>query len=277
MSEPEVTASTEEIEGFKNGLRAVWGEGNYAELAHILEPAARELVDACAISAGQEILDVAAGNGNLAIAAAEEGASVVASDLTPAMVELGRARSAEAGVEIDWVEADAEALPFEDSSFDCTASVFGAMFAPRPGVAAAELFRVVRPGGTVGLASWTPAGFSGRLFELTTRFAPRPGFLPRPSDWGDPAIVAERLDGLAGSLTCERRAVHWEFESVEAMGAWFEANVGPQAVARRNMPEAVYEEFNAAAAELATDMNQAHDGTVSIDNEYLLVVARKRG
>jgi ribosomal protein L17 len=137
----------------------MWSEGNYPAIAEVLMPVARALVDACAISAGQEVLDVAAGTGNVAVVAAEEGASVVASDLTPTLIDLGRARSAEAGLDIEWVEADAEALPFEDARFDCVTSTFGAMFAPRPEVVARELFRVVRPGNTVGMANWTPEGF----------------------------------------------------------------------------------------------------------------------
>ena len=144
-----------DLDGLKERAREVWGLGDYHQVAQLTLPAARALVDACAISAGQEVLDVAAGDGNLALLAAEEGASVVASDISPGQVERGRARTAAEGVDVEWVEADVEELPFEDGRFDCCASVFGAMFAPRPEVAAAEMFRVVRPGGTVGLARST--------------------------------------------------------------------------------------------------------------------------
>src|SRR4051812_20311140 len=147
-------------------------------------PASQALVDACAISAGQEVLDVAAGNGNLALLAAREGAAVVASDLTPAMVELGKARTAEEGYEVEWLVADVEELPFEDGRFDCCASVFGAMFAPRPDVAAAEMFRVVRPGNTVGLAAWTPDGFQGRVFAIGSRYVPGAPGVPDATQWG---------------------------------------------------------------------------------------------
>ena len=125
-----------DIDSLKHETRAMWSAGNYPALAERLMPVARELVDACAISAGQEVLDVAAGTGNVAILAAEAGARVVASDLTLALIEQGRARCEAEGVEVDWVEADAEQLTFEDASFDCVTSSFGAMFAPRPHVAA---------------------------------------------------------------------------------------------------------------------------------------------
>src|ERR671914_2627963 len=122
-------------------MRQIWGLGDYPELARVLEPAAVDLCDACAVSAGQEVLDVAAGDGNFALACAREGASVVACDISPGMVERGRARSAREGYEIEWLEADAEALPFDDSRFDCVGSSFGAFIAPRPEVVARELFR----------------------------------------------------------------------------------------------------------------------------------------
>jgi ubiquinone/menaquinone biosynthesis C-methylase UbiE len=165
-------------------------------------------VDACAISAGQEVLDVAAGSGNLAVLAAREGAAVVASDLTPAMLELGRMRTEGERLGVEWVEADAEALPFEDERFDCAASVFGAMFAPRPEVAARELVRVVRPGGTIGMANWTPAGFSGQWFQVAAGYGPPfPEDLPTPIEWGREEIVREPFEGLAVSIRIEPRLV----------------------------------------------------------------------
>src|SRR3954449_7605325 len=127
------------VSHMKQRSAAVWGLGDYPKIAVLLLPVARALVDACAISAGQEVLDVAAGNGNLTVLAGEEGASVVASDLSPGQVELGRKRTVEEGLDVEWVVADAEELPFEDDRFDCVASVFGAMFAPRPHKVAQEM------------------------------------------------------------------------------------------------------------------------------------------
>ena len=153
----------------KQTTKAVWSLGDYRPIARLLEPAAHELVQACRIGAGQDVLDVAAGNGNCALAAARRGAWVVASDLTPALVQLGRARTQAAGLAIGWVEADAEQLPFAAGRFDCVTSVFGAMFAPRPEVVAAELFRILRSGGILGMANWTPKSFGKQLVDVAAR------------------------------------------------------------------------------------------------------------
>jgi len=169
---------------YKARVRDSWEEGDYRVIAESTLPAAQALLDACAISAGQEVLDVAAGNGNLALLAAREGAAVVASDLTPGMVAMGEARTSAEGYDVEWCVADVESLPFDDGRFDCCASVFGAMFAPRPELAAEEMFRVVRPGGTVGLVSWTPEGFQGRVFAVGNKYVQMPEGVPVPSHWG---------------------------------------------------------------------------------------------
>jgi len=197
---------------YKARVRDSWEEGDYRVIAESTLPAAQALLDACAISAGQEVLDVAAGNGNLALLAAREGAAVVASDLTPGMVAMGQARTDAEGYDVEWCVADVEALPFDDARFDCCASVFGAMFAPRPELAASEMFRVVRPGGTVGLVSWTPDGFQGRVFAVGNKYAPMPEGVPVPSHWGDEDVARERLSGLASSLAFERHTVRHEFD-----------------------------------------------------------------
>ncbi len=256
----------------------MWSEGNYPAIAEVLMPVARALVDACAISAGQEVLDVAAGTGNVAVVAAEEGASVVASDLTPALIELGRVRSAEAGLDIEWVEADAEALPFEDARFDCVTSSFGAMFATRPEVVGREMFRVVRPGNTVGMANWTPEGFQGQLFARRNRYGPPlPEGVPAAGEWGREEVVQERFEGLAGTLSLERRTVPFQAESPEALWSFFEENAGPAVVARKMLPAERYAGMREDGIALVREWNAAGDGSVCIDAEYLLVVARRRG
>jgi SAM-dependent methyltransferase len=260
----------------KEGTRTLWTRGDYSHIARILLPVSQRLVDACAVSAGQEVLDVAAGTGNFAISAANEGARVVASDLTPALIEMGKLRAEQEGVDIEWVEADAEDLPFEDERFDCAASVFGAMFAPRPELAAKELFRVVRPGNTVGMANWCPDGFSGRFFGIWAQFLPAPEGVPAPIEWGVEENVEKRFEGLAGSLDIERTDVHWTFPDFDGFLQTFE-HAGPHDAAR----EAMGPEGYAAAVEkiraLVEEFNQAEDGSVDIHSDYLLVVARKRG
>jgi ubiquinone/menaquinone biosynthesis C-methylase UbiE len=261
----------------KERARAVWALGDYAELARLIEPAALAVVDACAVSAGQEVLDVAAGNGNAALAAARKGARVVASDLTPAMLELGRRRSGQEGLGVEWVEADAEELPFAEGRFDCVVSVFGAMLAPRPHRAAAELFRVTRPGGTVGMANWTPQSFQGRYFAIGNRYAPPPGGVPPSVEWGRPEVVEERFGDLAARIEADRMTMPFRFESPEAMWEWSEANAGPSHAARKALPAEDYESLKAEVLELVDEANRAEDGSVAIDAEYLLVVARKAG
>lgn len=264
-----------DLAALKDRSRESWDGADYAPLGERLMPAARELVDACAVSAGQEALDVAAGTGNAAAVAAAEGARVVASDFAPKQVERGRVRTEGEGLDVDWVVADVEELPFEDSSFDCVMSVFGAQFAPRTERVAAELFRVVRPGGTVGMANWPNRGFQCELFDVLDRYAPnRPPEAPNPRDWGDEAVIRERLDGLAGSIAVETRMLPWEFGSFAEMAELFRRH-GPRGLGE--LPEDKLAGVVAGAQAVVERWNSADDGSVRIDAEYTLVVARKRG
>jgi len=265
-----------DVESFKDRHREVWGLGDYPVLARRLEPAATALCDACAVSAGQEVLDVGAGNGNFTIACAREGASVVASDISPGMLERGRARTEEEGYDVEWVEADVEALPFEDARFDCAGSVFAAFFAPRPEVAAAELFRVVRPGNTVGLTAWTPEGFFGGLQAVVQRYVPLPDGFPLPQEWGDEDTARARLDGLAGHVEIERQVLQFTADSPEAYAEEFAATAPTFAAAKQRLDEQQVEQLQRELAELAREWGGG-DGAISIDAEYLTIVARKRG
>lgn len=267
-----------DIAAIKERSRQVWSLGDYGRVAALLEPAAAALVDACAVSAGQEVLDVAAGNGNFAVLAAREGASVVALDLSPSQVELGRARSRAEGLSIEWVEGDAEDMPFEDERFDCVGSVFGAMLTPQPGVVAREMFRVVRPGGTVGMANWTQDGFQARLFGMFASYAPVQQEVPRPTDvWGTEELVHRHLDDLAASLTIERGTMRWEGESPEAMFDTQTQTAGPQVALRRALPEERWEEMRREALEVIRGAAVPVDGGIAVEGDYLVVVARKRG
>src|SRR5688500_1370334 len=185
--------------------RAIWASGDYASMVEtFLLPLGPRLVEACGIGPGMTVLDVAAGTGNASIPAAQAGASVTASDLTPELLDAGRRRAEAAGVELAWVQADAEALPFADASFDVVMSSIGAMFAPHHQQVADELVRVCRPGGTIGLLSWTPEGLVGALFRTMGPFAPPPppGAQPPPL-WGG----EEHVRGLFGDRV--------EFRSIE--------------------------------------------------------------
>src|SRR3954454_1732295 len=264
-----------DAEAAKARQRRVWGLGDYAALARPIEPAATALCDACAVSAGQEVLDVGAGTGNFALACAREGASVVASDLSPGMVERGRARSEREGFAIEWVEADVEDLPFEDGRFDCVGSVFGAMIAPRPRVAAEELFRVVRAGGTVGMTGWPSNGFSADLFRLGRSYAP-PSDSPLSDEWSVEDNVRERFDGLAARFDLEVRKLPWRFDSPEEMVSALGTSAPPWVAAKQNLPAEKWEEMTARARELA-ERWAGDERPIEFENEYALIVARKRG
>ena len=261
----------------KDQARSGWSMGEYSGLSEMLRPAAVALADASAVSAGQEVLDVAAGDGNFAVACAAEGASVVASDIAPGMVEQGRARTGAEGYEIEWVEADVEELPFEDARFDCVGSVFGAMLAPRPRVAAEEMFRVVRPGNTVGMTAWLAEGPTYDMFQLTRRYAPpAPEDMPRLEQWADEAEVRTRFDGLANSIEFERATLPWSAESPEAFVSAMERHAPMQAAAKANMPPDRYAEMYEELLGMAR-VWAGGDGAFSVDAHYMLIVARRRG
>jgi SAM-dependent methyltransferase len=264
-----------DVPAIKQRQRLIWASGDYSALSRLLEPAALALCDACAVSAGQEILDVGAGDGNFALACAREGASVVASDISPGMVERGRARSLADGYEIEWVEADVEELPFDDGRFDCVGSVFGAMIAPRPKVAAREMFRVVRAGGTVGLTAWLPGSFMSELLAIGRGYAPPQPELPLSEEWAIEETVRERVDGLAARVEMEARSLVWEGESAEALVAELAAGSPPMAAAKEALPRERYDSLMNDQVELVG--RWGGDGPLRIEADYIVTVARKRG
>ena len=263
-------------ESAKQITKMIWSVGDYTEVAKVTLPAAVELVDAAGITEGQAVLDVATGSGNVAVLAAQRGARVSACDLTPSMVELARSRAAHEGLEIDVAEGDAEDLPYPDESFDAVLSVFGAMFAPRPEVVAAELFRVTKPGGIVGMANWTPDGFSGRQINLVTSYSP--GGAPSESGamaWGTEEAVSERLGPHATSIDTARRIARNERESWDAALRHAENNSGPMVMMKQTLDDATYGKLIGELKDLFMEFNQATDGSIRIESEYLRVIARK--
>jgi SAM-dependent methyltransferase len=257
----------------KADARAAWGENPYMPLAERLRPAAVELVRAAGVGPGMRVLDVAAGNGNAAVEAVAAGAEAVASDWAPKMVAQGRERTAAEGLDVEWVEADVEDLPFEDESFDAALSVFGAMFAPRPEQAASELFRVVRPGGTVGMANWREEGFQGGFLAILTKYRPPEpeGVLPSVL-WGDEAVVRERFGDRAEEIRVEPRDLNLRFESLQAMAEFF-ANSGARSF---DLSDERRQQLAIEMLEHVQRHNKADDGSVDIDAAYSVVVARKK-
>jgi SAM-dependent methyltransferase len=264
------------FERLREASKWMWSLGDYGELARFLQPHAEALAVAAAIRPGMEVLDVAAGNGNFAIAAAQRGARVTASDLTPKMIELGRGRTTAEGFDIDWREADAEQLPFADDHYDVVASVFGAMFAPRPERVAAELFRVVKPGGLVAMANYANSGFLGNFAALLVKYSLTPpggAELPSPFKWGDPQEVRRRFDGKVSSLRLETRTVRFAFPSVEAGFEFWERTNPPLMALKQMLPTERYEALRTESAGLMRNMNVATDDSLALDSEYLSVIA----
>lgn len=264
-----------DVAAIKQRQRETWGLGDYSYISRVLRPAALVLCDACAVSAGQKVLDVGAGDGNFAMACAREGASVIASDIAPAMVARGRKRSEAEGYTIEWVQADAEHLPFDDASFDCVGSVFGAFLAPRPEVAANEMFRVVRPGGTVGMTAWTPGSFIAEQFAIGRKYLPSQPGQPLAEEWGREQIVRERFGGLAAQVELERRTLSMEASSAEEVVDAVGKSSGSWEAARRALPPERFAAMENEFRELVR--RRGGDGPVRIENEYLVIVARKRG
>jgi len=265
----------------KAAARSVWGRGDYHRFAKetVWEIGPR-LVRACGIGPGQRVLDVAAGSGNVALRAAEAGADVVASDLTPQNFEAGRREAEAHGLELDWVEADAEDLPFADASFDAVTSSFGAMFAPDHQAVAQELLRVCRPGGVVGMANFTPEGLAGSFFGVLAPYLPPPppGARP-PLLWGDEGHVRRLFGDAVESLEMARDSYVERAADPAAYCRLFEETFGPVVAivdSLADQPERL-EEFDRSFLEFAVESNRGGDGgPAEYPYEYLLVVARRR-
>jgi SAM-dependent methyltransferase len=263
----------------KSRHRAMWSSGDYPLMVDtFLVPIGERLVDAAGIDRGTRVLDVASGTGNAALPAARMGADVTASDLTPALLEAGHARAKAEGLELQWVEADAENLPFESESYDVVMSAIGVMFAPHHQEAADELVRVTRPGGRIALLSWTPEGMLGALFRLMKPFAPPPppGAQPPPL-WGS----EEHLRGLLGDRvtldTVERGVLEiTAFPQARAYGEHFKSYYGPTIAARANADrEGRAQEFDDALDAFCDEWNRGTQDAARFEKEYLIAVGTK--
>ena len=261
--------------------RRMWASGDYPELASdLISSLGPTLVEAVGVAPGDRVLDVAAGAGNAAIPAAKAGATVVASDLTPELFEAGRRQAAEAGVELEWREADAEDLPFRDGEFDVVLSTIGVMFAPHHQVAADELLRVCRPGGRIGVLSWTPQGFVGQMLGTMRPYAaaPPPGAQPPPL-WGDEQHVRELFGGRVRDVSVSLGTVRIDkFARAEDFRDYFASHYGPTIAAYRNVAD---DRERVAAldrdlVELAERHDQGSGERLSLGWEYLIVTAVKK-
>jgi SAM-dependent methyltransferase len=273
-----LSSSVPDVE-LKSRHRAMWASGDYPSMVEtFLLPLGPRLVEASQIGPGMRVLDVAAGTGNASLPAAERGATVTASDLTPELLEAGRRRAEAAGLELEWVEADAENLPFDDESFDVVMSAIGAMFAPHHQDVADELVRVCRPGGTIGLLSWTPEGMIGALFKTMGPFAPPPppGAQPPPL-WGSEAHVRELFGDRIQIRTEERDVLEvTAFERPQDYVTHFKDKYGPTIAAQKNASNNGRQaELEEALDRFCVEWNLGTPERARFEQEYLLTVATR--
>lgn len=263
-----------EMESLKARLKAMWMAGDFGQVAKHIETAAEEFIARLALKPGARLLDVACGSGNLAIPAARAGAIVTGVDIAANLLEQARARADSEGLTIQFDEGDAENLPYDDASFDVVVSMFGAMFAPRPELVAAELARVCRSGGRIAMANWTPEGFVGQMFKTGAKYAPPPPNMPAPIKWGEEETVRERLrDGFMDlQLTRRKCQFKYPFPPAEVV-EFFRAYFGPTQRAFETLDAAGQAALRSDLERLWSEHNRATDNTTDVEGEYLEVVA----
>ena len=266
------------IADLKRTHRAIWAAGDYPAVAEVIdEVPPTDLLRRVALKPGQDVLDVATGTGNVALRAAAGGAQVVGLDLTPELFGTARRRAERQGVVVDWVEGDAEDLPFDDESFDAVLSTFGVQFAPRHAVVAQELARVLRPGGTIGLVNWTPGGQVGELLRTIGRhMPPPPDFASPPPLWGSEQHVRELFADTPVEFRFATGLTPWQFDSPEHYVVFMETHYGPVLKARERLTgEGGWDECRAEILALVNRRNEATDGSLLMYAEYLVSIGRK--
>jgi SAM-dependent methyltransferase len=266
-----------DLAAVKQRQQAAWASGDFAVVAARIVLVAEHLCDTADLQAGWRVLDVATGSGNAAIAAARHGCEVVGVDYVPALLDRGRRRADAEGLAVEFVEGDAESLPFADDSFDAVTSVFGSMFAPDHAQAAAELLRVTRPGGTIALASWTPDGFIGELFRTVGAYVPPPAGVQSPMLWGTEAHLRSLFgDGIC-SLEVEERTFTFRFASAREFVDFFRTWYGPTLTAFAALEEAARKELEADLIELARRWNRlGGSAATALPATYIEAVAVTR-
>jgi len=269
-----MTTLTPEMESLKAKLKATWMAGDFGLIAETYAPGAAEFVNRLNLQPDERVLDVACGTGNLTIPAARSGASVIGQDIAPNLLEQGRARAKAEGLNIRFDENDAEALPYDDASFDTVMTMFGAMFTPRPDVTAGELVRACRPGGRIAMANWTPSGFIGQMFKIVGKHVPAAPGMPSPLLWGDESIVRERFNGSAAELQLTRRNVTFNFPFTPAeVVEYFRRYYGPTYKAFGALDETGQAALRQELEQHWSAHNQSQNGVTRVESEYLEVVA----
>ena len=268
-------ATTPDYTAIKQRQQATWASGDYAVIGTTLQIVAESLAEAANLQAGEDILDIAAGNGNATLAAARRFANVTSTDYVPALLDKGRQRALAEGQQVQFRVADAEQLPFEAGSFDVVLSTFGAMFTPDHARCAREMLRVLRDGGRVGLANWTPQGFIGRLFKIIGAHVPPPAGVKSPLLWGTEPHIVELFGSRAVEIRCERRLFNFRYRSAAHWLQVFREYYGPTLKAFAALDSAGQQALERDITMLLDEFNVASQASLVVPSEYLEVVITK--
>jgi ubiquinone/menaquinone biosynthesis C-methylase UbiE len=272
---PAATAAPD-LAALKTRQQAAWSSGDYAVVGTTLQIVGEALCEALDLHSGQKVLDVAAGNGNVTLAAARRWCEVTSTDYVPALLERGRIRAEAEGLTVEFKQADAEALPFADASFDAVVSTFGVMFTANQDKAAAELLRVCRPGGKIGLANWTPNGFIGQLFKTLGKHMPPPAGVKSPALWGTRERIDEMFGPSASSIETLRRDFMFRYRSPQHWMDVFKTYYGPLLKTFAALQPPAQQALNDDIMALIDRMNISGDDTMVVPSEYLELVISKR-
>jgi SAM-dependent methyltransferase len=274
----QTSASTgnSDLSALKIRQQAAWSSGNYAVVGTTLQIVGEQLCETLDLRAGAKVLDVAAGNGMVTLAAARRWCDVTSTDYVPALLEQGRARASAEGLAIGFMEADAEALPFDNASFDVIVSTFGVMFTPNQPQAASELLRVCKSGGKIGLANWTPEGFIGQVFKTLGKYLPPPAGAKSPALWGTFARLEELFGDGATSIKAESRMFKFRYRSPDHFLDVFKTFYGPVLKAFAALDVPIRENLRNDLHALIVRMNKSGDATMVVPSEYLEVVITRR-
>ncbi|MHB9004908.1 MAG: class I SAM-dependent methyltransferase [Coriobacteriia bacterium] len=261
-----------DLEALKMRQQVVWAAGDYAQIGVRLQIVGEALCEAVDLLATEKVLDVASGNGNASLAAARRFADVTSTDYVPALLDQGRQRAKASQLPIEFVTADAENLPFADASFDVVLSTFGVMFSPDQDRASSEMLRVVKPGGRIGLASWTPDGFIGEMFKVNSAFVPPPPRVRSPLAWGTETRLVELFGPWATDIRVERKNYAFRYASAAHFIEVFRTYYGPTLKAFAALDHLRQLELHAALLELLTQRNRSGGEALDIPSEYQEVV-----
>jgi ubiquinone/menaquinone biosynthesis C-methylase UbiE len=269
------TQQQADFPAIKSKQQAAWGSGDYAVIGTTLQMVGESLCESIDVRAGQRVLDVAAGNGNATLAAARRGCEVTSTDYVGALLDKGRARAAAEGLRVAFRQADAEELPFEAHSFEVVLSTFGVMFTPNQAKAAAEMLRVCKHGGSIGLANWTPSGFIGEVFRTIGRHLPPPAGVPSPMLWGSEERLRDFFPASAAAISVTKKHFTFRYRSAEDWLDTFRTFYGPMHKAFAALDERGRTALAAELVEVARRFNDAVDGTLAAPSQYLEVVIRR--